>query len=66
MPVIRVEMFPGRTVQQKGDLVRELTEGFLRSCGGKPEQVHIIITEVEKCHWGSGGRLVTDKEAKGS
>lgn len=33
MPIIRVEMLPGRTTKQKGELVRKLTEGFLRSRG---------------------------------
>ena len=34
MPIIRFEMFPGRTADQKRNLVRELTDGFVRTCGG--------------------------------
>ena len=36
MPIIRVEMFKGRSREQKRALVKEMTEGFLRACGGNP------------------------------
>ncbi|MEO1191532.1 MAG: tautomerase family protein [Pseudomonadota bacterium] len=66
MPIIRVELFPGRTRAQKRALVHELTDAFVRTAGGKPEGVQVVITEVEPADWGSGGVLVADKlEAKG-
>ena len=37
MPIIRVEMFAGRTEEQKRALVKELTDGFVRTAGGDPE-----------------------------
>ena len=61
MPIIRVEMFKGRSRDQKRALVRELTDGFVRTCGGKPEGLHVIITEVDREDWGSGGQLFVDK-----
>lgn len=61
MPVIRVEMFTGRSIDQKRTLVKELTEGFVKSCGGTPESVTVVITDVEKSDWGSGGVLSSDK-----
>ena len=61
LPIIRVEMFPGRSPDQKRALVRELTDGFIRSAGGKPESIHVVITEVEPGNWGSGGMLASDK-----
>jgi len=61
MPIIRVEMFKGRSGEQKRALVKELTEGFLRSCGGKPEQVQIVITDVDPADWGSAGELAADR-----
>ena len=61
MPIIRVEMFPGRTVGQKRDLARELTDGFVRACGGAGEKLHVVITEVERENWGVGGELMSDK-----
>lgn len=61
MPIIRVEMFAGRDAEQKRALVRELTEGFIKTCGGTPQSVTVVITDVEKSDWGSGGLLNSDK-----
>ena len=49
MPIIRVEMFPGRTIDQKRDLTRELTDGFVRACGG----AGICVVGIYTCHPGS-------------
>ena len=32
MPIIRVEMFKGRTVEQKSNLVKRLTDDFVSIC----------------------------------
>ncbi len=61
MPIIRVEMFPGRSREQKRLLVRELTDAFVRAAGGTPDSVTIILHDVEREDWGAGGRLSADK-----
>ena len=61
MPVIRVEMFK-RTQEQKRDLARELTEAFMRTCGGNKDAIKILITEVDKNNWASGGVITADKK----
>ena len=63
MPVIRVEMFK-RTQQQKRNLARELTEAFVNTCGGNKEAIKILITEVDKNDWASGGIITADKESQ--
>ncbi len=60
MPIIRVEMLTGRSRDQKRALVKELTDAFVRTCGGKPEGLQIVIQEVVKEDWGVGGALVVD------
>ena len=62
MPIIRVEMFKGRSVEQKRELVKELTDGFVRTCGGKTEGLHVVITEVDTEDWAVGGVLFADKQ----
>lgn len=57
MPLIRVAMFPGRTAEQKQALAEELTEAFLRTCGGNREGLWVIIDEVPREHWAVGGKL---------
>ena len=61
MPVIRVEMFK-RNQEQKRNLVRELTDAFVKTCGGNKEAIKILITEVDKSDWASGGIIISDKE----
>ncbi len=54
-------MFRGRTREQKRALARELTEGFVRACGGKPEAVTIVFQDVQKEDWAVAGALMADK-----
>jgi len=61
MPIIRVEMFKGRTREQKRALVRELTDAFVRVCGGKPDAVTVVLADVDKEDWGASGELMADK-----
>lgn len=60
MPVIRVNMFKGRTVEQKRELARVLTDGFVEVCGGKPESVWIVFEDTDKSDWAMGGDLCSD------
>ena len=61
MPVIRVEMFK-RTQEQKRNLAKELTKAFVNTCGGNKDSIKILITEVDKNDWASGGIIIADKE----
>ena len=61
MPLIRVEMFKGRTDEQKKVLVKELTDSFIKSCGGNRDAVEVIITDIEQKNWGKAGELYSDK-----
>lgn len=61
MPLIRVEMFSGRTDEQKKILVKELTDSFIKSCGGNREAVDVIITDIEQKNWGKAGELYSNK-----
>lgn len=61
MPIIRVEMFKGRSEEQKRAIVRDLTDAFVKAAGGNPDSVHVILSDVDKVNWGSGGQLFSDK-----
>jgi 4-oxalocrotonate tautomerase len=61
MPIIRIEMFKGRSREQKRELARELTDTFVRVAGGKPESVTIVIQDVAKEDWAAAGVLMADK-----
>ena len=61
MPIIRVEMFEGKTNDQKRTLVKELTKGFTIACGGQPDKIHEVINEISKECWALGGELCSEK-----
>lgn len=61
MPMIRVEMFAGRTPEQKKALVKALTEAFVSTAGSTPESVQIILQDVEKSEWATAGVLASEK-----
>ena len=63
MPIIRVEMFEGRTTDQKQELVKQLTDSFINACGGNRDAVDVIITDVAKNNWGKAGELYSQKPA---
>jgi 4-oxalocrotonate tautomerase len=62
MPTIRVELFEGRTVEQKRLLVKALTQAVTDSLGSKPESVDIVLVDVKKSDWATGGVLWVDKD----
>ncbi|GAA4350655.1 4-oxalocrotonate tautomerase [Variovorax defluvii] len=60
MPTIRVEMFEGRTVEQKRAFAQALTEAAVRTIGASPESVDILFFDIQKQDWATGGRLWSD------
>ena len=61
MPIIRVELFEGRTVDQKRELVEALSRETSRIAGCSVESIYVVIDEVKKQNWGAGGELCSDK-----
>lgn len=59
MPVVTVDMWEGRTVEQKKQLVKNITAAFV-NMGVPPEVVHIIIKDVPKHNWATGGKLASE------
>lgn len=60
MPVIQVQILEGRTAEQKRAFVKAVTDATVASLGCKPESVHVIIQDVRKDDWATGGRLWSD------
>jgi 4-oxalocrotonate tautomerase len=60
MPIINVQMFEGRTVEQKRAFVKAVTEATCAALGCKPEVVDILIQDVKKEDWANAGKLKSD------
>ena len=55
MPVVTVQMWTGRTQQQKRALARAITDAMVQHAGAKPTNLHVIIQEVPKENWALAG-----------
>ena len=60
MPVVIVEMWEGRSVEQKRGLVRAITAAMVEHAGSSPEHLHVIIHETPRESWGRDGKLATE------
>lgn len=63
MPTLHVELFSGRTNEQKAALARELTQACVRVLGGSADGVDVIFVDVERQNWATGGTLWSEKAA---
>lgn len=61
MPILRLEMHPGRTPEQKRAFVREVTRVAVETLACPPESVDIVISEVSREDWAKAGKLLADK-----
>ena len=60
MPVITVDMWEGRTVEQKKQLAEGITSAMTEKLGISPEHVTIIIKDNPKHNWATGGKLASE------
>lgn len=57
MPTYHVEMLEGRTTEQKKKLAEAITRVSVEVLGGAPDSVDIIITDIKRENWATGGKL---------
>ena len=60
MPTYHVEMLEGRTLAQKKQLVEAITRVSVEVLGGQPDSVDILITDIKRENWATGGKLWTE------
>ncbi|OLT14428.1 hypothetical protein BJF78_19480 [Pseudonocardia sp. CNS-139] len=63
MAIITVQLYPGRSVQQKRDLVRALTDAVVAHAGATRERCYVVLQEVPPENWGVLGTYALDDEA---
>ncbi|CAB4336130.1 MAG: 2-hydroxymuconate tautomerase family protein [Actinobacteria bacterium] len=63
MPFIQITLVEGRSVQQKRDLIAQVTQAAIDTVNATPENVRIAIYEVSADEWGVAGQTVADMRA---
>ncbi len=60
MPFVEVNMYEGRTPEQKKKLVEGITKAFT-DIGTPAEAVQILIKEAPRTHWATAGKFASEK-----
>jgi 4-oxalocrotonate tautomerase len=66
MPIIRLEMLNGRTVEQKRELADVLTRETARIARCSTDSVQIVFSEVDRDNWANGGTLASEPKKSGA
>jgi 4-oxalocrotonate tautomerase len=61
MPFVTIDIWEGRTVEQKRELIKAVTSAVTGVIGCPEEAVDVIIRDVPKGNWATGGKLHCDE-----
>lgn len=62
MLLLKVTMLEGRTTEQRATLIRRLTEAAARHFDYPSSEIRVVIYEVAREAWGSGGQTIAERE----
>ena len=62
MPFLNIQLMKGRTLDQKRELVKSITQAVCDSIDSTPDKVRIVLSEMDAQDCAVGGKLVVDKE----
>jgi 4-oxalocrotonate tautomerase len=66
MPIIQLNIAPGRTFEQKAAAMAAITEAVVRTLDVRPEQVRILIIEVSPENFAIAGETMAKRAARES
>jgi 4-oxalocrotonate tautomerase len=61
MPYVTIILKEGRSIEQKRELVKAVTEAVVRTVNAKPEAVHIVLHDEPAANIASNGQLLADR-----
>ena len=61
MPTVHVQLFKGRTPDQKRAAAVAITAAVVQTLGGNADTVDVIFHDIERHDWATGGALWSDK-----
>lgn len=62
LPIIRIEMLPGRSLAQKRELVRVITDAVCNIAHTDPQNTFVLFTQYSVEDWASDGKLYLDQD----
>ena len=62
MPFIHVQLFEGRTIEQKRAFVEALTKETVRTLACSVDDVEVVFDEIKRSNWATAGKLHSDSK----
>lgn len=62
MPVVVVQLWEGRSVEQKRLLAKAITDAMVQLADASPTSLHVVIEESSRENWARGGVLAVDMD----
>ncbi len=66
MPTVIIYWSPGRTHQQKADVIREVTEVLVKHGSARREDVLIVFQDIQAGNAGRGGQVLAPPVLQGN
>ena len=60
MAIVTIQMYPGRTVEQKRALVQAINDAMVTHARATRERLYVVIQEIEPENWGVLGAYALD------
>ena len=61
MPIVRIDLWPGRSRERKDALIRNVTRAVVESLDCPIDAVDVLLYEVDKADWARGGVSHADR-----
>jgi Uncharacterized protein, 4-oxalocrotonate tautomerase homolog len=62
MPMVQIDWIEGRSVEQKREVAKKITEALVESGKCKPEAVSVIFRDLPKTNIAKAGVLMSDNK----
>ena len=62
MPIVRVEMWTGRTLAQKKELARVITDAMGNIAHTTAEATIIVFQDIPREDWAQAGKLASEED----
>ncbi len=61
MPIVNLQILEGRSNKQVKEVIQNMTDTISTTLDVPKERVRVLVTEIPKTHWGTGGVLKSDE-----
>ena len=62
MPIVRVEMWTGRTLAQKKELARVITDAMVNIAHTTADATIIVFEDIPRENWAQSGKLALEED----